>query len=255
MDLLSKNDPLPYTQSEVYDARFQHPFTFLIAGPSRAGKSTWVYNLLSQDDKYVSVVFDSITIFLGTKIEENTLFQHFQKESPSKVKLIELLELYPSKDDRKTIFPKVFMEYLKTELKGKTSVLVFDDLMGELADTSLLGQLFTKISAHHEISIMHITQNPFHKAGGNSDHVTVLRNAHHLVIFDNPMDSGILVNIARKKAVASFKKLAQALLQICKKYRYVVITGTFDCPTELQFRSCIFNTEPCTHQLAFAIDY
>ena len=69
--------------------------------------------------------------------------------------------------------------------KKKKGCVIFDDLMSELSECGLLLDLFSKYSSHYDLTTIHITQNIFFKAGGKhgSDHVTIYRNTHVLVLF------------------------------------------------------------------------
>ena len=50
--------------SEVLDARFRHPFTCVVSGPSQSGKSTFVRNLLLKQNDIIDTEFDYVFIFL-----------------------------------------------------------------------------------------------------------------------------------------------------------------------------------------------
>ena len=62
----------------------------------------------------------------------------------------------------------------------------------------ILLDLFTKMSSHYNTSVMHITQNLFHKGSGkhSSDHIRVYRNSHITVLFNNPLDNHPLWTVA-----------------------------------------------------------
>ena len=51
----------------TFDARFQHPFNMSITGPTRAGNSTFVWDLLVENADLLDTKYDYINIFTGTK--------------------------------------------------------------------------------------------------------------------------------------------------------------------------------------------
>ena len=221
---------------KIYDARFKHPFTCILAGPSRAGKSTWVKNLLQNETLQLNVVFDKIIIILGTKLSENRIFQKLQKEKgEDRITVIELLEYYKDSKQLMNEFPQDFLELLQSikDGNGEKVLLIVDDLMSQLADCDVLVNIFSKYSSHYEVSVINITQNVFYKGKKSSDHVTVFRNTHHPVVFQNKMDVSVMVNIARKISFGSYKPLAELFNKVLKKFHYIVIDGTFDSPSEI----------------------
>ena len=56
---------------ETFDARWQHPFTCIVAGPSGSGKSTFVRRLMLVQEKIIDVRFDYVYVFIGTDVAQN----------------------------------------------------------------------------------------------------------------------------------------------------------------------------------------
>ena len=240
---------------KTYDGRWHHPFTCLVAGPTQSGKSMFVCNLLQRQGDLIDVIFDYVLIVMGTERAENkTLSAVGGLLSPvTEVQIIEIPSLYKSTKEMIAKFPMQFREHLqKRHAVGKCGCVVFDDLMGEMAQCGLLLDLFSKVSSHYGVSIVHITQNLFHRTGSKSDNVTIYRNTHVLVLFHNPMDSSVLSNIAHRINHDRAKNLTIMLSDIVQKHRYVVLHGDFNRPHELRFMSDIFATHPVHHQRAFS---
>ena len=60
-------------EETVVDAQMHHPFRCLVAGPSQSGKSTFVCNLLLQQNDIIDIHFDYVTIVLGTEANKNEI--------------------------------------------------------------------------------------------------------------------------------------------------------------------------------------
>jgi Cdc6-like AAA superfamily ATPase len=228
------------------DARFMHPFTCIVSGPSGSGKSTFVKQLLEHRDALINGSFDYVYIFLGTDKSQNDLLSSLvQTLSPVKVIIYEIKKLYPEYKDFKLNFSKDLLAMIRARVKqGKQGCLVFDDLMIELADSGVLTSLFTKISTHYAVSIIHITQNLFFKGKYAGDSVTLYRNTKILVIFDTPNDISSLRIIASRLGEGKSTQILAMLKNILAKYRYVVIRGDFKSNPLLRFTTDIFKSIP-----------
>ena len=70
-------------EETVVDAQMHHPFRCLVAGPSQSGKSTFVHNLLLQQN-YVTIIF-------GTEANKNEILSSLKDElRPGVMEIIEL---------------------------------------------------------------------------------------------------------------------------------------------------------------------
>ena len=155
------------------------------------------------------------------------------------------------RDDFPQYFKKKIRERNETGQKG---CVIFDDLMSELADCGILVDLFTKYSSHYNISTVHITQNVFFKSGKrSSDNVTVYRNCHVLVLFKHVMDRTVLSTIARRICSGAYSDALSMINYVVDTYRYIVIFGDLERPSELRFASDIFAEDPVPHQRIFEL--
>ena len=177
-------------EETVVDAQMHHQFRYLVAGPSQSGKSTFVCNLLLRQNDIIDIHFDYVTIILGT---ENEILSSLKDElRPGVVEIIELKKLYKTAELMKENFSSEFEHFVKNKAnRKKKGCVIFDDLMSELSECGLLLDLFSKYSSHYDLTTIHVTQNIFFKVGGKhgSDHVTIYRNTHVLVLFKNPLDN------------------------------------------------------------------
>ena len=76
---------------------------------------------------------------------------------------------------------------------SEPSLIVVDDHMSDI--NQVVADIFTKISHHRNISILHLTQNLFDE---NKYARTISLNAHHLVLFKNPRDASQFATLARQ---------------------------------------------------------
>ena len=49
-----------------FDARFIHPFSMCLAGPSQSGKTTFIYFLLASAPRLINAPIDYVVCFLGS---------------------------------------------------------------------------------------------------------------------------------------------------------------------------------------------
>ena len=157
-------------EETVLDAHMHHPFRCLVAGPSQSGKSTFVHNLLLQQNDIIDICFDYVTIVLGTEANKNEILSSLKDELRSGVmEIIELKKLYETAELMKKNLSSEFEHFVKNKAnRKKKGCVIFDDLMSELSECGLLLDLFSKYSSHYDLTTIHITQNLFFKAVGET---------------------------------------------------------------------------------------
>jgi len=141
----------------------------VVAGPTGSGKSTWVLRVIGYANEIIEPPPTRIWYCYGElKPAFNTYpWVHFHEELP--------------------------------ELSGRvfdgleSTLIILDDLMSET--NQLLANMFTKISHHRNISILHLTQNLFDK---NKYATAISLNAHYLVLIKNPRDASQFATLARQ---------------------------------------------------------
>ena len=186
--------------TSVYNSRLKHPFTCIVTGPSRSGKSTFVRKLLLSQGELMTVVFDYIIIFLGTDASENKTLSSLGSVLTQRVYVLEMKNIYRTEDDLQKKFPQDLKNMLKLRSdKGIKGCLIFNDLMEELSHCGVLLQLFTKYSTHYDVSIINITQNLFHQGMGKhrSNRTMVYQNTRVFILFNNPIDNMVLTIVGK----------------------------------------------------------
>ena len=238
-----------------FDGRLKHPFTCLVSGPTQAGKSTLIKKILNRRRRLINVDLTYITIFLGTPPEVNDAYVQLRAKEPTLIRLVDVNKRYPTKDILRDNFGPDIKAHIARH-RNRPGLLIFDDLMSELKSSgSILTELFTKLSSHHNLSSIHITQNLFSKLGaGSTDHTTLYRNSQYIILFDSKLDRSVVSHVARRIAGPGRSKQVEDMLRdIMQRHRYVLIDGGFNTPKELQFRSAITADDPTPHQLVFQL--
>lgn len=244
-------------ENRVVNVAFHHPFTCIISGPTKSGKTTFIKQLLTAPAKsgLIDTVFSHISIYIGTRIQDNKVFQEMQKHfDPKRFRIVEVCQLYGG--DKKVLeenFAYDFIEEMK-EL-GSNGCVVFDDLMHELSSANVLGDLFSKNSSHLGLSVLYTTQNIFNESKKNrTEHRTVYLNSQYLVLFDTPLDSSVFSTLARRLAGGNSKKyrsIVSLMHEVAYKYRYIVVSGNIERERDVMFTSDIFQIDPIPHQRVF----
>ena len=203
-----------------FDARLQHPFNMIVAGPSQCGKSTFVLNLLKQSERLISCNYDYIVVFSGST---ETLFQQLVGTLPNtNIKFVQGL-------------PDDIDEYI---LPNHAGLFLFDDLQRQASTEDIIGDIFTKRGHHENLSVCLILQNLFHEG---KERRTCQRSCHYMILFQNPLDNSITYIIASRLDPVRKKALATLLTSVLRTHRYILIDGKQDTPPQARLRTDIFN--------------
>ena len=113
-------------EETVLDAQMHHPFRCLVAGPSQSGKSTFVHNLLLQQNDIIDIHFDYVTIILGTEANKNEILSSLKDElRPGVMEIMELKKLYETVELMKKNFSSKFKHFVKNKANRKKRDVLF----------------------------------------------------------------------------------------------------------------------------------
>ena len=173
---------------KVFDARFKQPFKMIIIGPSMAGKTRWVHQLIERSKDLIDAPIDNVVFFYGIKTKQISCSSN---DIHNKIRYVEGIL-----DD--------FQEYISGGRKN--TLFIFDDLMNEAVNHKGLINLFTKESHHLNISVIILLQDMFYSG---SERKTLFRNADYLILFNTPLDKSGVFAIGHEimpKYVSTFIK-------------------------------------------------
>ena len=194
------------------DARWKHPFTCIVAGPTLCGKSTFVTRLLRHAAAMIDPPPENITWCYG-----------------------EWQEAYATTD----LTHVRFEEGLPTEAmfdSTKRNPIVIDDLMAET--DKRVTTLFTKKSHHRNTSVLYLVQNLF---SNNKEHRTISLNTHYMVVFKNPRDATSMSHLARQMYSGSTKFALDAFKDATSvPHGYLLIDLKQNPSEDMRLRACIF---------------
>lgn len=197
--------------------QFFHPFTCIVAGPTKAGKTTFVRQLIEDAKKFIIPAPRIVWWFYSEE-------QNFQNELSN------------------VIFVKGLPDL--TQIREKSSepqLVIIDDLMIE-ANNNVVS-LFTRGCHHWNLSVVHIVQNIFYK-GLRTSRI----NAEYLVLMKNPSDRLQIQILARQLYPQNSKFFLEAYNDAtAKPFSYLLVDLTQCTPDFLRLRSDIFSRKPTVY--------
>ena len=194
------------------DARWKHPFTCIVAGPTGCGKSTFLMRMLRHAAAMIDPPPERITWCYG-----------------------EWQEAYATMD----LVDVLFEEGLPSASMFDSStrnLIVIDDLMAETDER--VTTLFTKKSHHRKTSVLYLVHNLFPK---NKESRTISLNSQYMVVFKNPRDASQMSHLARQMYPGRAKFVQEAFKDATSvPYGYLLVDLKQDTPEDMRLRTAIF---------------
>jgi RNA helicase len=194
-----------------------HPFTCLIAGPTKAGKTTFVKKLI---DNIGNIIDKPIHKILWFYTEDQPLYQTF-------------------KNNVQFIFGPPDINILK-EADRSNQLVILDDLMQSKEANSDIISLFCRGCHHWNISLIHIVQNIFYE-GLRTSRI----NSDYIVLFKNPADNLQVSILARQLFPGNKKYFLDSYRDATKTaHGYLMIDLTQYTPDDYRLKTDIFSETP-----------
>lgn len=152
--------------------RFQHPFSAIVAGSSGTGKTVLTRSLLSDFKQTTNIRKDRLKV----------LWCHGQAQDLHQ-------EAVPGID---ITYANEFVYEFGDE---RPDVVVYDDLMSEIAGNKALTDVFTKKRHHEGVSVIFIVQNLFFQT---KEMRTISLNCMYFILMKNPRDRLQVMNLGRQ---------------------------------------------------------
>ena len=205
---------------KVYDMRLKTGSTITVAGPSQSGKSTLVEELV----KRRSEIFSNGDGGAGAE-PISDVFWYCAYQPTNKISGVTYIAGLPND----------IMERIKPNC-----LVVLDDYMQELANSSTLTSIMTKAVHHLPMTLIYITQNIFSKSNDNK---TRRLNTNYLIIFKNPQDKSQVEYIGRQMYPRDKDFLRSAYEDATGKtaFSYLLIDSHQTTPDEVRVRTNIIN--------------
>ena len=153
---------------------FQSPFTALIAGPTQAGKTTFLKKVLNSNSEYI---FPQTTKIIYCYARWQDVYDQLLLTVEPKIEFIKGL---PDIDEINS---------------NENNLIILDDLMSDCEKDKSILNLFTTDSHQKNISVFLITQNLFSQGKFSR---TISLNCHYLIIMNNPRDRSQIFYLSRQ---------------------------------------------------------
>jgi septin family protein len=194
-----------------------HPFTCIVAGPTKAGKTVFVKKLIENKERIINQDIYKIWWFYS---EAQPLYHSLSSD----VNFVHGLPDY---------------KMLKSE-KNEPQLIVLDDLMQEAKNNAFLTKLFTRGCHHWNISVIQIVQNAFFD-GLRTSRI----NTDYLVLFKNPADQLNVSVIARQLFPRNTRYFLESYADAtAEPHGYLFIDLTQYTPDKFRLKTNIFSSAP-----------
>lgn len=204
---------------------FVHPSCIQLAGPSGAGKTTFLVRALTR-----GLFFPTPTRIVWIYGESQGA--HTELDELSAKGIIPAIDYRQDDTD--------YVALRESFDASETNLLVLDDQMNEgKSKASDFSNLFTKGSHHRNVTVVYLVQNVFEKGGSSR---TVSLNAHYIVLFKNPRDSTQAKVLGRQMLPHYSRFLSEAYDDATTDgYSYLVIDYRQETPKVLRVLANVFS--------------
>jgi len=213
------------------DLKLKWNFSMYISGPSQAGKSYLLLDIVKFRAQVCTQNFSRIIYCQSNSYSHKN--QQFIKKLQAEFPTLELCNGLPNLNE------------LNLTINNAPSLVLIDDLMDEVLNSNSMVHLASTDSHNFNISVIFVVQNYF--ASGRYGK-TLVRNCHYRLFFYNRIEQLELRNISSQ--ISTYPNFMQANFDyLCKHYPdippYLLIDGHSSSPAKVLWcRSHIFPKGP-----------
>ena len=205
--------------------------TFAIVGPTKSGKSYWLYRFIQNIDyMFEDETPNKVLYCYG-------VYQPLFDEIKEKCPFVEFHEGLPSEE---TI----------NEFAGLTHrIVILDDLLDQVVRSKEMERLFILGSHHKKLSVFFLAQNLF--AQGQCAR-TIALNTAYLILFKNYRDSSQLITLGRQIAPGNHNALVEAYKDATSltSHGYLCIDLSVNSVDRFRWRTRVFpNEDPIIYEV------
>ena len=213
--------------------KFVHPFTLMLAGGKRTGKTLFTKALLERNDELISSPpLDTIVWFYGAR--QDDIFDTLGDALRAKGQHVEFIDGLPQ--DRT-------VQDIVLEMPGERKLIVLDDLMETASNRSDVAALFTH-GRHANVSVMFLSQNFFHQSKYGRD---MSLNIDYLFLMKNIRSPAMVTHLGQQMGNAKFLKQAFDDATI-NAFSHLFIDMRSDTLEALRYRSNVLRDEQIVYQ-------
>jgi len=215
-----------FDKKKCFDLRLKNPSSFILAGSSQCGKTTFTLKLLKNIPK----------MFQDPRCQQNVLYFYKEwQDSYEKFKdeniVSEWINRLPTVEDVK--------EKTHHYKENGGSVIVIDDFAQQLNKD--IASIFTVLCHHTKSVVILLTQNLFSK---NPVFRDISLNATYVVLFKNPRDASQISIYAKQFAPGKNKYVVEAFECATEEpYSYVLFDHHQSSSSLIRMRTNIFPDE------------
>lgn len=202
--------------------KFQHPFTCIVAAPTKAGKTTFVSRLVRQAPRMVEPP------------PRRILWCYSEWQSAyDKLPQVHFVHGLP---DLTTLRQQC------TTSQSSPTLVILDDLMNEITKEPGVVELFTRDCHHWSCSVIHITQDIFFDRRRTSR-----INSQYMVLMKNPADKLTPLNLAKQMYPGQVPGFMEAFNHATRDaHGYLLIDLDQNTPEQFRLRTSIFPDDEAT---------
>lgn len=209
-----------------FDARFQHPFSLVVSGPSNCGKTFFVKDIIANADRVISQRFDNVVYIYSCW---QPLYDQLLK-----IRKITFVNGLPESLCDDDLLPVT-----------QNNLLIIDDVMNDACNSLEVQNVFTKYVHHRNLSCIYLVQNVFIQGKASR---TISLNTNYLILFKNPRDKCQIMLLARQMFPGNTQHFLESFNDATHlPFGYLLIDYKAMTPEHLRLRTSVLSDHPVVY--------